>query len=113
LEAIAWRVADIVEAMAAVAPVERLHVDGGLSNDRTLLQIQADAVALPLSVGPADATVLGAALLAAVGAGAFASVEDAARRLPEGRIVEPRADPGERLRQRHRWRAFVAASAGL
>ena len=113
LEAIAWRVADIVEAMAAVAPVERLHVDGGLSNDRTLLQLQADAVELPLAVGPADATVLGAALLAAVGAGAFASVEDAARLLPEGHIVEPRADPGERRRQRRRWRAFVEASAGL
>ncbi|MCW3056378.1 MAG: hypothetical protein JWO21_347, partial [Solirubrobacterales bacterium] len=113
LEAIAWRVADIVEAMAAVAPVATLHVDGGLSNDPTLLQIQADAVALPLSVGPADATVLGAALLAGVGAGVFASVEDAARRLPQGRIVQPRADPSERLRQRHRWRAFVAASAGL
>jgi glycerol kinase len=113
LEAIAWRVADIVEAMAAVAPVERLHVDGGLSNDRALLQIQADAVGLPLSVGTADATALGAALLAAVGAGAFASVEAASRRLPEGRIVEPRADPGERQRQRRRWRAFVAASAGL
>jgi glycerol kinase len=113
LEAIAWRVADIVEAMAAVAAIARLHVDGGLSNDRTLLQIQADAVELPLEVGPADATVLGAALLAAVGAGAFASVEDAAQRLPEGEIVEPRAEPGERLRQRRRWRVFVEASARL
>jgi glycerol kinase len=68
---------------------------------------------VPLVVGPADATVLGAALLAGVGAGLFASVEEAARRLPDGRVVEPRADAGERMRKRSRWRAFVEASAGL
>ena len=74
LEAIAWRVADIVEAMAEVAPVHGLRVDGGLTNDETLLQIQADALGLPLTVGRADVTVLGAAMLAGVGAGVFASV---------------------------------------
>jgi sugar (pentulose or hexulose) kinase len=57
----------------------------------TLPQIQADALGLPLLVGRADATVLGAALLAGVGAGTFASVRDAAQRLPEGRVIEPRA----------------------
>jgi glycerol kinase len=113
LEAIAWRVADIVEAMASVAPVATLRVDGGLSNDETLMQIQADALGLPLVVGPADATVLGAALLAGVGGGLFASVEEGARRLPDGRVVKPRADSVERMRRRSRWRAFVEASAGL
>jgi glycerol kinase len=116
LEAIAWRVADIVETLALSGPVARLRVDGGLSNDATLLQIQADALGLPLSVGPADATVLGAALLAGVGAGVFASIEDAATRLPVGRTIEPRADaaePGERAAERSRWRAFVRASAQL
>jgi sugar (pentulose or hexulose) kinase len=60
----------------------------------TLPQIQADALGLPLLVGRADATVLGAALLAGVGAGTFASVRDAAQRLPEGRVIEPRAPAG-------------------
>lgn len=50
LEAIAWRVADIVGAIAASMPVERLRVDGGLTNDATLLQLQADALGLPLEV---------------------------------------------------------------
>jgi glycerol kinase len=116
LEAIAWRVADIVETVALVAPVARLRVDGGLTNDATLLQIQADALGLALSVGPADATVLGAALLAGVGAGVFASVEDAAAHLPPRRTIEPRADApdaGERATQRSRWRAFVRAAAQL
>jgi glycerol kinase len=116
LEAIAWRVADIVETVALLTPVERLHVDGGLTNDATLLQIQADALGLALIVGRADATVLGAAMLAGVGAGVFASVEDAASHLPPGRVIEPRADaagPGARAAERSRWRAFVRASAQL
>ncbi len=113
LEAIAWRVADIVEAMAEVTPVESLRVDGGLTNDETLLQIQADALGVPLIVGRADTTVLGAAMLAGVGAGLFASVEEAARRLPTGRAIEPVLGAAERLAQRQRWRAFVHAGAGL
>jgi len=113
LEAIAMRVADIVEAMAQVAPVESLRVDGGLTNDETLLQLQADALGLTLSVGRADTTVLGAAMLAGVGAGVFASVQDAAQRLPAGRAIEPVLGAAERLKQRQGWRAFVQASAEL
>ncbi len=113
LEAIAWRVADIVEAMGEVVAIQSLRVDGGLTNDQTLLQIQADALGIPLSVGPADVTVRGAAMLAGVGAGMFASVEDVADRLPAPRSVEPCSDPGERARQRDRWRRFVQAAAVL
>ncbi len=113
LEAIAWRVADIVEAFAAVTPVQQVLVDGGLTNDETLLRIQADALGLPLAVGRADTTVLGAAMLAGVGAGVFESVEQAATRLPRGRVTEPRVDQRERTARRERWRAFVRASAEL
>jgi glycerol kinase len=113
LEAIAWRVADIAEAFAASVPVASLRVDGGLTNDATLLQLQADALGLPLSVGPADTTVLGAAMLAGVGAGMFASVEDAARRLPPGNVIEPRADARSRAGERERWLAFLRDAAEL
>jgi glycerol kinase len=113
LDAIAWRVADIVEAMSEVAPVAGLRVDGGLTNDATLLQLQADALGLPVEVGTADATVLGAAMLAGVGAGMFESVEDAARRLPPGRLIRPRVERRERTRQRELWRSFVQAAAEL
>jgi glycerol kinase len=113
LEAIAWRVADIVDAMGEVAPVESLRVDGGLTNDDTLLAIQADALGMALTVGRADVTVLGAAMLAGVGAGVFASVEEAAARLPPGRTVLPGADERSRVRDRERWKSFVQASAAL
>ena len=94
-------------------PVERLRVDGGLTNDATLLQLQADALGLPLEVGRADQTVLGAAMLAGVGAGVFASVAEAVELLPEGRVVEPLLGEDERRRGGRRWRAFVEATAGL
>jgi glycerol kinase len=113
LEAIAWRVADIVESIAESGPLNSLRVDGGLTADPTLLQLQADAVGLELTVGPPDTTVLGAALLAGVGAGLFASVADAAQYLPGGRVVTPGAAASERSPQRERWRAFVQAAAGL
>jgi glycerol kinase len=113
LEAIAWRVCDIVEAMAEVVPVRGLRVDGGLSNDPTLLEIQAGALGIPLSVGRADVTVLGAAMLAGVGAGVFQSVEEAAERLPQGRVIEPGSDPQGRSPARARWLDFLTAAARL
>ena len=113
LEAIAWRVADVVEAMAAQVPIERLLVDGGLANDGTLLQIQADALGIELAVGRADTTVQGAALLAGVGAGALASLTEAAKLLPAARTVSPRGDDAGRDARRGRWREFVATAARL
>jgi glycerol kinase len=113
LEAIAWRVADIVEAMAAAGPVTSMRVDGGLSADPTLLRLQADALGMDLLVGRADTTVLGAAILAGVGAEVFDSVDDAALRLPPPTVVRHRDDPHERTRAHDRWRAFVAAGSRL
>jgi glycerol kinase len=113
LEAIAWRVTDIVEAMAQAAPLETLRVDGGLTNDQTLLQLQADALGAPIAVNSVDVTVLGAAMLAGVGAGVFESVEAAAERLPQPRVVEPEADHGEREQRREHWRRFVESASRL
>lgn len=113
LEGIAERVADIVEAMAGAVRLEGLRVDGGLTNDPTLLQIQADALGMPLSVSSADTTALGAAMLAGVGAGVFATPAEAARLLPAARIVAPARTERERLLRREQWRGFVAGAAAL
>ncbi|HWX73744.1 MAG TPA: hypothetical protein VNZ05_00460, partial [Solirubrobacteraceae bacterium] len=78
-----------------------------------LLQIQADAAGLPLAVARSDATVLGAAMLAGVGAGVFADPAEAAQRLEPARVVTPARSSAERAAQRERWRRFVLASAQL
>ncbi len=113
LEGIAHRVADVVEAIAEAIPVTSLRVDGGLSNDETLCRIQADLLGVELIVGQADATVLGAAMLAGVGAGLYGTVEQAAGLLAPGRTIAPRLDPEERLSERRAWREFVAGAGAL
>ena len=113
LEGIAWRVADVVEAIRETSPVDSLRVDGGLTNEPLLLQLQADAIGAPVEAAGADATVLGAAALAAVGAGELSSLAEAAELLPVDRRVEPQRDAAWRAAEHERWRTFVAATAAL
>jgi glycerol kinase len=113
LEGIAWRVADVVEAIRESVEVAELRVDGGLTNEPLLLELQADAIGAPVEAGGADATVAGAAALAAVGAGVIGSLAEAAELLPVDRRVEPRRDGAWRTAEHERWRAFVAAAAEL
>jgi glycerol kinase len=113
LEGIAWRVADVVAAVRETVDVGTLRVDGGLTNEALMLELQADAIGAPVEAGGADATVAGAAALAAVGAGVLDSLLEAAELLPVDRRVEPRRDDAWRAAEHARWRAFVAAAAEL
>src|SRR5919204_529563 len=61
LEAIAWRVADVLAAVRESVPVDVLRVDGGLTRDPLLLQLQADAGGVPVVPTAVDATAAGAA----------------------------------------------------
>ena len=113
LEGITWRVADVVAAIRETAPVESLRVDGGLTNEPLLLELQADAIGAPVEAAGADATVLGAAALAAVGSGTIGSLADAAELTPVDRTVEPTRDDAWRSSEHERWRSFVAATEPL
>ena len=86
LEAIAFRVREIVEAFPA--PIRELRVDGGLANSDALLQIQADALQQPV-LRPAnlETTALGAARLAIE-----ADLDAPPPRELAYTTVEPRAD---------------------
>jgi glycerol kinase len=113
LEGIAWRVADVVAAMRESAEVDSLRVDGGLTNEPLLLQLQADTIGVRVDAAGADATVLGAAALGAVGAGVIASLEAAAELLPVDRSVEPQQDDDWRAREHEAWKAFVRGAVEL
>jgi glycerol kinase len=113
LEGIAWRVADVLAAIRETAPVDVLRVDGGLTRDPTLLQLQADAAGVTVQPGAVDATAAGAAALAAVGAGVWASTGEIAERVPTGEPTEPARDADWRQRGHEEWRAFVERAAGL
>ena len=113
LEGIAWRVADVVAAIRETAPVEALRVDGGLTNEPLLLQLQADSIGAPVEAAGADATVLGAAALAAVGAGVIDSLTDLPEMLPADRRVEPERDDAWRTAEHELWKEFVRATEAL
>ena len=113
LEGIAWRVADVVAAMREGLEVSSLRVDGGLTNEPLMLQLQADTIGVRVEAAGADATVLGAAVLAAVGSGTIGSLAEAAELLPVDRSVEPRRDGAWRDAEHARWRAFVSEAAEL
>jgi glycerol kinase len=113
LEGIAWRVADVVAAVRESVEVGALRVDGGLTNEPLMLELQADTIGAPVEAGGADATVAGAAALAAVGARALDSLLEAAELLPVDRRVQPRRDDAWRTAEHERWRAFVSAAAEL
>ena len=112
-EGIAWRVADVVEAIRESVEVGALRVDGGVTNEPLMLELQADAIGVPVEAGGADATVAGAAALAAVGADVLPSLIEAAALLPVDRRVEPTRDAQWRAAEHERWRAFVSAAAEL
>ncbi|MDX6606898.1 MAG: glycerol kinase [Solirubrobacterales bacterium] len=113
LEGIAWRVADVVAAIKETSPVETLRVDGGLTNEPLLLQLQADMIGVPVEAAGVDATVLGAAALAGVGAGVIDSLTDLPEMLPADRRVEPERDEEWRSTEHERWRDFVKATEAL
>lgn len=78
-EAIAYQVADLADAMTrdAGVPLTCLRCDGGAVHDKFLMQFQSDILNLPLEIPTcADATALGVAFAAAVGAG-YAKWQDA------------------------------------
>ena len=113
LEAIAWRVADVLAAVRETVPVDVLRVDGGLTRDPTLLQLQADAAGVPVQRGAVDATVAGAAALAAVGAGIWGSTVEIADHVPTGARTEPERDAQWREQAHAEWRTFVERAAEL
>jgi len=113
LEAIAWRVADVLAAVRETVEVEALRVDGGLTRSELLLQLQANAAGVAVQRGAVDATAAGAAALAAVGAGIFESVREIGERIPVGERVEPERDAEWRRREHAEWRRFVERAAEL
>ncbi|MEK6278191.1 MAG: FGGY family carbohydrate kinase [Actinomycetota bacterium] len=113
LEAIAWRVADIVELVSGQVEAEALRVDGGLTQDPLLLQLQADATGVPVQRGAVDATAAGAAALAAVGAGLWGSTREIGERIPAGEPVQPQRDDAWRSEEHGNWRRFVERAAEL
>jgi glycerol kinase len=114
LEGIAWRCREAYDALGASSPhppPTRLRADGGAARSDVLLQAQADALGLPVERAPVlEAAALGAAYLAGLATGVWASTDDLLATWRPARTFEPRLPAAERDERFARWRAHVPAA---
>ena len=94
LEGVAFGLRDSLELVAAAVGIDEVRISGGGASSPVWLQIIADVIDHPIQVvGTPESAAHGAALLAATGDGAFASIEEATMSSIElGRRYVPGAD---------------------
>ncbi|HWY24576.1 MAG TPA: FGGY-family carbohydrate kinase, partial [Nevskia sp.] len=95
LESVCYQTRDLLEAMRqdAIAPTE-LRVDGGMVVNDWLVQFLADILGIPvLRPQTVETTALGAAQLAGLQAGVYASLEEIGELWRVDRRFEPKLDP--------------------
>jgi len=110
LEATAWQVYDVAEAMAADSGVKptALKVDGGMTASELLLQFQADVLDVPV-VRPTvtETTCLGAAYAAGLAVGFWSGLDELRANWRADREWTPAMGKDERERGRAQWRKAV------
>ncbi len=91
---LALRYRQIIEQLQTMSPfaIERLHVIGGGSKNRFLMQYAANATGLPVISGPTEGTALGNALIQIRTAGDVKTFSDM-RRLSEVSVETVRYEP--------------------
>lgn len=115
LESVAYQVKDCLDAMNRDTgiPIRAMNVDGGMVNNRFLMQFQADILNIPVNVPViTETTALGAAYLGAFGIGEFNSLSDIACRCALACSYEPKMSEDQRETLLSRWREAVKRSRG-
>lgn len=114
LEAMAHQTHDLKTAFAADgADWARLRIDGGMAANDWIAQDLADMLAIPVE-RPAfvETTAIGAAMLAGVGVGWFASLEEAAAMRGATQAFQPALDGERRARRLEGWAVAVRGVLG-
>src|SRR5690606_32803296 len=111
LEATAWQVREVADAMLADSglPMRELRVDGGMTVNEVLLQIQADVLDAPV-VRPqvTETTALGAAYAAGLAVGFWPDLASLEANWRADRTWQPAMPASEREAGYARWRKAVA-----
>jgi xylulokinase len=91
MEGVAFGLRDSIELMPPSMGLGEVRVSGGGAESDTWMRIIASVLGRPVRrVGTAESAAHGAALLAATGAGAFATVDEAcAASVALGPVIEP------------------------
>ena len=112
LEAMAHQTHDLAAAFAADgAPWSMLRIDGGMAANDWMAQDLADMLGIAVERSDfVETTALGAAFCAAVGAGLYPTLDDAAQAMRgAARCFSPRIDEAARAERLVRWRKALAA----
>lgn len=106
LEAIAFQVADVLDAFPG--RVDVLRADGGATANRLLMQFQADLLGCPVEVSAnPETTGLGAAALAGLAAGVWPDLDAVGRHIRTGARYEPLMTDDEVAGRRDEWQRAV------
>ncbi|MGH7948068.1 MAG: FGGY family carbohydrate kinase, partial [Candidatus Binataceae bacterium] len=111
LDSIAYQVTDVIDAMRSDTgrALTELRADGGAAENDYLMQFQADLLGCPVRRAKmAEATALGAAMLAGLAVGVWRGPDDLAALRKDGRVFRPRMVAEERTRLLSGWRDAVA-----
>jgi len=115
LESIAFQSAELLQAMQqdAASPLRELRVDGGASRNNFLMQFQSDLLGVPV-IRPAvtETTALGAAYLAGIAVGFWASTDEISSRWRIERRFEPTMSRDVAAARMHEWSRAVERSLG-
>src|SRR5213593_2016075 len=114
LEGIAWRCREVYDALRADCPFPppaALRADGGAARNDLLLQLQADALGLPVE-RPAvlQAAALGAGYLAGLATGVWATTDELQGAWRRERVFEPSIGADERETRFAAWQRHGAAA---
>ena len=115
VDAMVWQTRDVVDAMTTAAgrSITELRVDGGAAVMDLLCQLQADALGVTVRRPEVrETTALGAAYLAGIAEGVWASPVEAAAAWREDAAFEPSADRDEVERRHAQWRRGVERAKG-
>jgi glycerol kinase len=95
--------------------LQRLAVDGGMSNSEICMQTQSDLIGIPVD-RPAmrETTALGAAFAAGIGAGIWKEVSELKEEAGwDGDVFEPRLKSEEAKGKVERWEKAVEKARGF
>jgi glycerol kinase len=115
LEAVCYQSRDVVDAMNADSGVnlEVLKVDGGMTANDTLMQLQADVLGVPVSKPVvAETTALGAAYAAGLATGFWTSTDEMRDNWQEDKRWEPQWSDDQREDGYARWKEAIDRTRG-
>ena len=115
MESLAYQVNDILVAMQADSGIKlaALNVDGGASANNLLMQMQSDISGAPVQRPTCvETTAMGAAYLAGLAVGYWASKEDVVHNRAIDRVFHPEISEEERAEKVKGWNKAVKCAYG-